>query len=97
MHYTSERLHLGGAIPHLHSQTASPSGSSPTTLRSLHSGSTHHDPGVTTPGLDVTPLTYTNTLTCMLVMFCILIPTHHTNTVFDMPVFLATRASICVQ
>ena len=44
-----ERLQVDGASP-LPSQTAGPSGFSPTTPQTPHSGSTHHDPG-SPPGL----------------------------------------------
>ncbi len=47
----TERLQVDGASPLPHCQTASPSGYSPTTLQSPHSGITHHDPEVTSPGL----------------------------------------------
>ena len=44
------RLQVDGVSPRPHDQTAGPSGSSPTTPQTQHSGSTHHDPG-TPPGV----------------------------------------------
>ena len=62
----TERLQSDGASP-LPCQTASPSGYSPTTPQSPHSGSTHHDPGANAPGLvgggSQSPLVHTPMIT----------------------------------
>ena len=48
---SNKQLQSDGVLPHSDSQTACISGSSPTTLHSPHSGSTHHSPRVGPSGL----------------------------------------------